>query len=134
LIAATADQSAGIIWAISTYQNTSVVGTLTTLGSGLANTNLIVSQNSVGITYAAGLARAYRGGTFDDWYLPSLVELNKLRVNQGTIGGFTADALYWSSSEVDSFVYDAYGQWFDSAFPNGPLKSNELHVRAVRTF
>ena len=61
LIAATADQSTGIIWAVGAYQSTSVSGTVATLGSGAANTDKIIAQNGAGTTYAAGLARAYTG-------------------------------------------------------------------------
>ena len=137
LIAATEDQSIGIIWALPTYQAISVPGgaTGTAIGTGLANTNLIVTQNDTGTNYAAGVCDAYTNtdtgtGVFNDWYLPSLDELNKLRLNQGAIGGFTADVLYWSSSEYNDI--DAEAQYFNSAFPNGPQKSFELHVRAVR--
>ncbi|MFZ4550074.1 MAG: hypothetical protein ACOYN4_21680 [Bacteroidales bacterium] len=67
-IAATADQSTGIIWAIATYQGTSVPGgTGTAIGSGSANTDKIIAQNGAGTTYAAGLARAYTGGGYSDW-------------------------------------------------------------------
>ena len=58
LVAATADQSTGIIWALPAYQSTAVGGTGTAIGTGLANTNAIIPQNGVGITYAAGLARS----------------------------------------------------------------------------
>jgi hypothetical protein len=130
LIAATADQSTGIIWAIEAYQNTEVGGTLLTIGSGSANTDKIIIQNGAGSTYAAGLARAYTGGGYTDWFLPSKDELNKLRINRVAIGGFAG--FYWSSSE-----YNVKYAWYQ-AFGNGNqynyLKGNAYRVRAVRAF
>jgi len=135
LIAATADQSTGtgIIWAIAAQQSTAVTGTLLTLGSGLANTNLIVTQNSAGSTYAAGLARAYTGGGYTDWYLPSRDELAKLYANRVAIGSFdTVAGRYWSSSEAS--VNQAWDQSF--YFNGGGFSGKDLDrlVRAVRSF
>ncbi len=134
MIAATADQSAGIIWAVTAYQNTIVPApgaTGTAIGTGLANTNAIVAQNSAGSTYAAGLARAYYGGGYTDWFLPSKDELNKLYINKAAVGGF-ADTYYWSSSEVSASY--AWCQFFTSGGGGGTFKYYELPVRAVRAF
>lgn len=132
LIAATADQEdSGIIWAISAYQSTEVTGTLTTLGSGSANTDKIIAQNGAGSTYAAGLARAYNGGGYNDWYLPSKDELNKLYLNRVAIGGFAVD-YYWSSSE--SLASYAWLQNFTNGLQLDTNKSSTLYVRAVRAF
>ncbi len=133
LIAATADQSSGIIWAITDYQSTSVpLGTGTAIGTGLANTNNIISQNGSGTSYAAGLARAYNGGGYSDWYLPSRDELAKLYEMKELGFGSFADKVYWSSSE-----YDASDGWY-----HGFLYADQDHynkwqnflVRAVRAF
>jgi hypothetical protein len=134
LIAAAEDQSAGIIWATVAYQTTSVAGgTETALGTGSANTDKIISQNGAGSTYAAGIARAYDGGDYDDWYLPSADELQKLYESKDIIGGFSED-LYWSSSEAGA-------NWARnrSFHPGGTagdyIKSDASHwVRAVRSF
>jgi len=134
LIVATADQSAGIQWATETYWHISVpepgaIGTA--IGTGLANTTAIIAQNSSGSTYAAGLARAYNGGGFTDWYLPSKNELDQLRENRTAIGGFTA-GWYWSSSEANAdFV------WFEDFNDGGQgsvNKSVTFGVRPVRSF
>ncbi len=132
LIAALDDQSTGIIWAIGTYQSIEV-GTLLTIGSGSANTDAIIAQNGTGSTYAAGLARAYRGGGYDDWFLPSKDELNELYINKDEIGGF-ADQWYWSSSEFDkSYVY--YQDFADGEKKTSSKGSLSLYgVRAVRAF
>ena len=135
LIAATADQSTGIIWAIAAYQNTSVTGTLSTIGSGSANTDKIIAQNGAGTTYAAGLARAYTGGGYSDWYLPSQDELNKLFLNRILLST-TPDVLYWSSSEWYDPTGTAWFQVFDNTGYKGGGGKTEgaIHVRSVRSF
>jgi hypothetical protein len=143
LITATADQTSdsGIMWALPTYESTLVPGgTATELGTGAANTAAIIAQNGAGST-AAGLARAYNGGGYDDWYLPSKDELNQLYVNRAAIGGFDTTAYpyhYWSSSEYTySGVYDAGFAWFcdfNDGTVGGYYKANPARVRAVRSF
>ena len=131
LIAATVDQSIGIMWALPAYQSTSVGGTDTLLGTGSANTDNIIVQNGGGSTYAAGLARAYNGGSYTDWFLPSKDELNKLYINKVAIGGFFAD-FYWSSSELNAYV--AWGQAFINGYQYGNYEYSAYRVRAVRAF
>ncbi|MEI6092770.1 MAG: chitobiase/beta-hexosaminidase C-terminal domain-containing protein [bacterium] len=135
LIAAIADQSpdAGIVWAIPFYQSTFVPGTLLTLGSGSANTDKIIAQNNAGSTYAAGLARAYRGGGFNDWYLPSKDELNKLYINKGLIGGFVDASGYWSSSECGAANLGWY-TYFSDGSQGCISKNSNVYIRAVRSF
>ena len=134
LIAATSDQTVpeiGIKWDRGTYTITGATGTA--IGTGFSNTNkIIASQGEPAITYAAGLARAYTGGGYTDWYLPSKDELEKLQSNKGTIGDFK-NFFYWSSSEVDESK-----AWFQY-FWNGRHYQNvkgELRplVRAIRSF
>jgi hypothetical protein len=133
LIAATTDQSSGIIWALPANQSTSVGATSSALGTGAANTATIVAQNGAGTAYAAGLAQAYTGGGFTDWYLPSLTELAYLYTNRALIGGF-ANASYWSSSEGDG--RDAWMETFTDTTGSQQdfFKSYSDYVRAVRTF
>jgi hypothetical protein len=132
LISATEDQTVqgpggGIEW------NEGIIGTSTGLGTGSANTTAIIIGQ--GNSYAAGLARAYTGGGYTDWYLPSKDELNKLYLNKVAIGGF-ADYPYWSSSEKNgnNSLY-AWAVYFDTGFlTDGFPKSNSIYVRAVRSF
>jgi hypothetical protein len=132
LIAAAADQSAGIIWALAAFQKTAVPGgTVTALGSGSANTDKIIAQNDAGTAYAAALARAYNGGGYTDWYLPSRDELNKLYQNRAAVGGFSYGK-YWSSSEIDSS--SAYFQYFSVGGQSYDVKDVSIWIRAVRSF
>jgi len=138
LIAASGDQSAGIMWALSANQHTSAGVTGTAIGTGLANTNAIVAQNGAGSTYAAGLARGCTDGGYSDWYLPSKDELNKLYENRVAIGGFYtrgwSGSFYWSSSELAGNPGEAWGQYFANGFQDHDPKDLTECVRAVRSF
>jgi len=132
LIAATGDQGDAIRWALPSYEDTSVPGgTGTAIGTGAANTTKIIAQNGAGVAYAAGLARAYMGGGYRDWYLPSRDELNKLYTNRVAVGGFVSYC-YWSSSEFGGS--GACYQWFSSGRQSSNLKGWTYAVRAVRSF
>ena len=75
LIAAVADQSSIIRWYNGSYVTTGATGTA--IGTGSANTDaIILAQGATETSYAAGLARAYTGGGYTDWFLPSKDELN----------------------------------------------------------
>jgi hypothetical protein len=124
LIAATSDQSSGILWDIGSYDPSSNYASNyrsfiqthadgTDIGTGSDNTTKIIAAlGNEPTSYAAGLARAYRGGGYSDWFLPSIDELTKIHLNIGQkyiyngtswekgndIGGFNNN-VYWSSSE-----------------------------------
>ena len=132
LIAAGADQTVtGIRWYNGQpYAATGATGTA--LGTGFSNTTTIMAiQGPIALSYAAGVARAYTGGGYTDWYLPSKDELNKLYLSKGAIGGFVSDN-YWSSSEIDATF--AWVQNFDNAYQDDYSKNNTERVRAVRRF
>jgi hypothetical protein len=128
LIAAPTDQSTGIQWYNGSYTTTGATGTA--LGTGMANTNTIVSNQGAG-SYAAKLCYDLVLNGYSDWYLPSLWELEKLGVNKAVIGGFASDS-YWSSTEINNS-----NAWYEY-FPNGNNtngdKSSLNYVRAVRAF
>jgi hypothetical protein len=133
LIAATENQSDGIIWAITAHQSTSVPGgTSNLIGTGLANTNKIITQNGAGTTYAAGLARAYTGGGYSDWYLPSQDELEKLYAMKELGYGDFAHYYYWSSSEHNANY--AVTQTMSNGIQDYYNKGTTHYVRAVRAF
>ena len=136
LIAAVADQSDVIQWYNGSYVTTGATGTA--VGTGSANTDAIISvQGGTETSYAAGLARAYTDGTYTDWFLPSIDELNLMYSNigqgssLGNIGNF-ADEYYWSSTENDND--DAWGQNFDFGGQDFRNKNFTVNVRAVRAF
>ena len=131
-------------WAYSDYSATAVY-TSTGIGWGYSNTRAIILQGNV-VTSAAALADAYTvtvsGVVYDDWFLPSLDELNQLHLQQATVGGFTSGS-YWSSSEANES--QASNQYFEPTqeIDGGVAESDKYHrgdfhngysVRAVRAF
>ena len=140
LIAAVADQSSGKRWFNGSYSTIGTTGTA--IGTGAANTTAIISaQGATETSYAAGLARAYTGGSYTDWFLPSKDELNKMYLNRATInttaasnsGSNFVDNNYWSSSEAADV--NAWLQAFGSStYQSDGNKSWAIPVRAVRAF
>ncbi len=141
LVCAVEDQSTGIQW--GNGSNISVT-TGTAIGTGKVNTAAIISaQGGTETDYAAGLARAYSGAGYSDWFLPSQDELNEMYLNRFAVnvttianGGdsFATTIPYWSSTEWSSSLI-ALDQYFSSgAQENYPYKSSLGSVRAVRAF
>ncbi len=146
LIAAKSDISTSkIAWSNST---TTIVGTEGGIGRGLANTDKIVTSlgGSAG-SYAAGMTRAYRGGGYSDWFLPTRDELWKLRINYNLIGNFATPAasFYWSSTEElrpfgsvytgDTVIGYEFTPNANNAVLAGHFWKTDTHlVRAVRYF
>ena len=100
LEAASSDQSAGAAWSDVIDAAVGTDAQNTAIGTGFANSNAIISQ--VGHTASAAkicldYTVDFEGVTYDDWFLPSKDELNRIYLNlylQG-LGGFTAN-FYWS--------------------------------------
>jgi hypothetical protein len=138
LIAATSDQSTGIIWNNDgTKATRGATGEV--IGTGLANTNAIINkQGEPATSYAAGLARAYTGGGYTDWYLPSKEELNKLYINRVAIGGFAlvSQSWYWNSTEynLSSFTFGWCQDFYDGRQDAMNDVTWAVYVRAVRSF
>ena len=132
------------------------IGTLslpTSFGSGLANTNLLVSTFGSTTTfyapdYAAKLCSDCTVGGYTDWYLPSADELYKVWQNMGVIGNFLTDGVvgrsrYWTSSRVPAstaaYVMQFYTYFSAAAgniYPQIPdgTNGNGSRVRAIRNF
>jgi len=112
---------------------TNIAGTSTAIGTGQANTNLILAGCSTRPIAASVCDDLVLNG-YSDWYLPSRDELqlmySNLRVQN--IGGFS-NTWYWSSSQ-----YSPLYAWV-MAFYNGNVGVNgkgngDGQVRAVRAF
>ena len=133
LIAAAGDQSSmGIQWSLGdNYLTTGATGVA--LGTGAANTSAIIAaQGDPAASYAAGLARAYTGGGYADWYLPSKDELRKLYLSKDAIGGSWSALYYWSSSELSPV--SAWLQSFANGKQSADVKGALQGVHAVRSF
>jgi len=104
----------------------------TAIGTGAANTAIIKSAYGTSVNYAARVASSITEGGYNDWYLPSKDELNKLYLNRVAIGGFISNGIYWSSTEVEYNL--AYKQDFTNGSQSLSFKNDSLFVRAVRSF
>ena len=134
-VAPTDDQSTGITWGVK-GTNTSLITTGALLGDGVSNTNKIIKvYGVVNNSYAAGIAKSYKGGGFDDWHLPSFDELKKLHTNRYYVRSNWSGE-YWSSTESNS------GQAYFLVLDNGlsltyvstsKVNTNKL-VCAIRAF
>ena len=129
LIAANADQSTTAPWWNGSFLN--IGATSTTNGS--ANTTLIINAQGPMATYAAKICRDYRGGQFNDWFLPSKDQLNALYLQKTSVGGFSND-IYWSSTE-----FEAASAWVQSFMDGHQHTDNTsdgagVHTRAIRAF
>lgn len=129
LIVAPYDQSSTAEWGCL---NTEMAGQFsTTIGSGLQNTIDIVNGCSEqGI--AAKLCYDLVIDEYDDWFLPSKDELNKLCQNRFEINSFESN-FYWSSSSEGSTSH-AWSQSFGSSSQYFEYKHLSYYVRAVRKF
>ena len=136
LVAAPTDQSTGAQWYNGSYIDTRAYGS--GLFEGKYNTVMINAYQG-GSTSAAAICGSLMLGGYDDWYLPSIEELNKMYQNigqgnalgLGNVGGFAVN-FYWSSTELD--IFTAWIQNFSNGFQNFTNKNSNLYVRAVRAF
>jgi hypothetical protein len=139
LIASLTNLSTGIQWTLPAFQSTLIGPTAQSFSDGLSNTNAIIAQTTAPAanTYAAGLARLYADGGYNDWYLPSNWELNMCYNSAAIVNkvlgtdSFIGNVLYWSSTEFD--FYDAWGFFFNYGNANYYGKDYTHYVRAVRT-
>ena len=101
------------------------------IGTGNQNTiDIMAGCTEPGI--AARLCGDLVLNSYNDWYLPSKDELNKLYINRVAIGGFTID-FYWSSSENDDLSF-VWTQAFGAGSQGYSNKNQTARVRAVRSF
>lgn len=136
LIATTADMNGiGFFWDNNTMVATGA--TATAIGTGMSNTNKIVAALGNGDYPAKVCADLVLNG-YNDWYLPSKDELNKLYINRNLVGSFSHQ-YYWTSSEFSTGI--GWGQSMIYGFqigyndPQEPEYTPENYVaRAIRSF
>jgi hypothetical protein len=105
--------------------------TLTTLGGGEDNSTAI--ENACGASGAVKLCRDYKYGKYDDWYLPSIGELELIYKSlKETDKEKFSIGYYWSSTQKD--VSTAYRYGFLGGNSGDALKTSNQFVRAVRKF
>nr|WP_321307038.1 hypothetical protein [uncultured Sphaerochaeta sp.] len=117
----------GSYGATETYQN---------LGSGRLSTENLVASGGATDEYAPRLASVLVHNGYDDWFLPSLKEMEqmvKVLHNQyNPLSTFQEDTLYWTSTEFNDTA--AYIQKFSPSYEPATFVSNNtaLHVRPAR--
>ena len=126
IIAAVSDLPGEVAWGC----NDKFLAGRSSIGAGSQNTIDIASGCSVAGNAATLCSNLSQGG-YDDWYLPSKDELNKLFLQMKVIGGFR-EVCYWSSTETGK--YNACTQIFDNGFQTANDKSTTFSVRPIRSF
>ena len=130
LVATTSNISAGAEWGCWGTMLSGADGTA--IGTGQQNTiDIMAGCPTAGI--AARLCGDLVQGGYNDWFLPSKDELNKLYINKVAIGGF-ADSIYWASGEVFNTFTLGRTQNFADGFQGTAYKYLAYHVRAIRYF
>ena len=132
-----ANETTGIQWCSD--QSNSVT-TSTAVGTGSANTTAMLTSVSpfVACTSSAPNAvRAYDGGGFTDWFLPSQDELNEMWLYSQVVGFNTAtygfaSGFYWGSSQGNAV--SAWIQDLGNGSQGVGGKASALRVRPVRAF
>jgi hypothetical protein len=107
------------------------------LGTGAANTVAIEAVCASGAGYSAG---AYAGGGKNDWYLPSVDELDAMYLYKPSIpaGAYTfatGGIRYWTSTSTSGGW--AGCQWFDTTTPGviaGCIMGHSHYVRPIRSW
>ena len=132
-------------WSQSPYQSAELIAAKNDgIGWGYSNTRAIMTQGSTNTaTSAAALADAFTvtvsGVVYDDWYLPSIDELNQMWSQRNILGMNNSGAIaggdpYWSSSEHNESNAD-YRMFSGSLLNENNLqqnKSSSYYVRPVR--
>ena len=145
------------VWAVAAKQGTDITdisndgsayNNALGIGLGYKNSIAIVDQGN-DATSAAGAARAYSGGSLNDWYLPTTAEINllsqwwrgitqdvTLNIKLGTINasaGFTDGGDYHASSEGSAST--SWGHRFQTDSLQGAGSKNaSARVRPIRAF
>lgn len=139
LVCALTDQSDSVAWDTNCFVNASyrpkiTNATDTAIGKGTSNTNLILATLGSEIN-AASICHNYKGGGYNDWFLPSKAELNLMYVNLKSTVFKGATKNYWSSTEVPFNIFTvASCQNFYTGNQNDYNKSLMTNTRAIRTF
>jgi hypothetical protein len=129
LIASPEDQGSKLEWRNNAV-NTVTGATGTALGAGKTNTVTIVGSTGGPYTAASSCFNLSKG-IYEDWYLPSKDELNKLYIARAVIGNFSTSDYYWTSTEANA---DAWIQSFITGVQSTYSKLGDFRVRAIRYF
>ena len=127
LEAAPVNMATTLAWASSGFTSTDIPGTGTAIGTGKANTALILATDTN--APAAKACDDYTGGK-TDWFLPSRDELNEMYNARTHVG--ISSGIFWSSSQFGDG--SAWRLDFDIGYQSSSYKDYVTNVRAVRAF
>jgi hypothetical protein len=126
---------------------TAILPTSDAIGTGYKNTLAMVNQSvpESPPETAGTISRAFRGpNNLSDWYLPSIGELEELRLyyNRGgtdlvgpnDIDGMPTEPEYWSSTQSAIFSGQAQFMPFSDGEARDALKGDGFLVRPIRAF
>lgn len=105
--------------------------------NGAKNTNAIIAVSATAGS-AALVCSQYRGGGYEDWYLPSYYELLAIRNQESIISkvlktdSIDPNDYYWSSTEIKSDSAAAMSSPGDQSNILALRKINGARIRAVR--
>jgi hypothetical protein len=126
----------GIVWWNGTWTYKDMVGISpnTDLGSGKANTSLIIAANG-NLNNAAKACDDYSYNGYSDWYLPSSEELQMMCQNLYSAGkGNFSSNFYWSSSDINR-IHNATWMQFNGCYIRTDVGRNMTNlVRPIRQF
>ena len=114
-------------------------GTGTGIGSGWSNTKKLESAGISKFPAAKACADysvTVDGQTYDDWFLPSKDELNKIYENRDELKNTTfKEGEYWSSSEVANTGIGAWRLVFNAySWKSEVDRTTPWYVRPIRAF
>lgn len=114
---------------------TNVFQTLSTVGSGLENTNRIL-LNCADANCAARICDNYTVNGISDWFLPSRDEIYLMDASLDSFVqlGDSVNQTHWSSSEYNSTTALLVNTFYSFGPAFGIAKTNNNLVRAVRRF
>ena len=126
-------------WIYGGTMSTALIGqSVQSLYNGYSNTKSIIEESAKnGVTgSAAQVCYDYRGGGYDDWYLPAYYELNTIYNQAGVVNiVLDSDSIntigngYWSSTECsNNSSYSNYNGYF----PVTSKSNTTTKIRAVR--
>jgi hypothetical protein len=128
-IASTEDLgTTGVTYKWSLHMGLIVGCTATNIGTGKANTQLMIDNDA----YIGLKLKNLDFNGYKDWYIPSREELKQLYRQRVDIGGFDNTGAYWSSTEMSGST--ALGLNFKTGNVTEYDKTEFENVRPIRSF
>ena len=131
-------------WIYGGSMNNTLIGSsVQSLYDGKSNTNSIIKNSNISGASgsAAQVCSDYRGGGYDDWYLPAYYEINNLYNQAGAVNkvldveSINANTRYWTSTEASidrSYLISSGGYLISEYKSRSYFDESMPRIRAVR--